>query len=114
LDHLTSEQLSEWQAYNKINPIDTSWRKELQMAQLISLIHNVVNAIYCAEGSQPINTTAKDFMPNWDGENEVPEVKKSSPEEILAIFKGVAKENKKRQEREERLNKVKPKIKPKR
>jgi hypothetical protein len=111
LDQITSAQLSEWEAYDKLDPVGT-WRSDFQMAQLISLIHNVVNSLYCKKGSQPIITSALDFMPDWDGEEKKPIIKKTSSEEIKQIFAGIAKDFEKNEKREKLLKErnLKPKL----
>lgn len=67
LDQLTSVQLSEWEAYDRLDPIG-SWRRDFGTAQLISTITNIANAIYKAEGKEAVVTDVSDFMPVWDKE----------------------------------------------
>ena len=87
MDHLTSIQLSEWEAYDKLDPIGT-WREDFRMAFLSSLISNLAISINGAKGSKM--TSTMDFMPNWSGEEreEVEEV--MSPEQILNTMKIIA------------------------
>jgi hypothetical protein len=108
LDQITSAQLSEWEAYDKLDPVGT-WRSDFQMAQLISLIHNIFNSLYCKKGHHPTITNALDFMPDWDGEGKKPIVKKTSPEEIKQIFTDMAKEFDREEKRKKRIN-IKPKL----
>lgn len=94
LDQLTSRQLSEWEAYDKLDPVG-DWRIEFVGAKLESLISNLVNVLYAKKGHTPTMTTALDFMPDWTGERQV-EQKKQSPEEMKKILMGmVANQNKK-------------------
>ena len=65
LDELTSSQLSEWEAYDKIDPIG-SWRSDFNFANLSSLIVNIINSLYHEEGKTPELVTPIDFMPVWD------------------------------------------------
>jgi hypothetical protein len=67
LGQLTSSQLSEWEAYDRLDPIG-SWRHDFSIAQLSSTITNIVNAIYKEEGKPVVQTNASDFMPIWDKE----------------------------------------------
>lgn len=108
LDQVTSAQLSEWEAYDKLDPIGT-WRSDFQMAQLISVIHNIFNSLYCKKGQRPTTTNALDFMPDWDGEGKQPMIKKTSPEEIKQIFVGIAKDFEREEKRRKRID-VKPKL----
>ncbi len=108
MDQVTSAQLSEWEVYDKLDPIGT-WRSDFQMAQLISLIHNIFNSLYCKKGQKPIITNALDFMPDWDGEGKQPIIKKTSPEEIKQIFVGIAKNFEQEEKRKKQID-VKPKL----
>ena len=96
LEGLTSSQLSEWEAYDRIDPIGT-WRDDFRGAKLESLILNIVNQLYAEKGKKPQVTTALDFMPDFTGER-IDEKKKSSPEDILALFRGIAATQKKKKE----------------
>lgn len=94
LDQLTSVQLSEWEAYDKLDPIGT-WREDYRMAHICSLLANIHNASNTKEGETPLRTAPIDFMPVWDeAERDRIEIisKKQSVEEIksglLAVFKG--------------------------
>jgi hypothetical protein len=69
LAELTSVQLSEWQAYDKLDPIGR-WRDDFHTAQLSSLIINIVNALYHdPKQGKPKDTIPMDFMPMWDNES---------------------------------------------
>lgn len=87
LDKLTSAQISEWQAYDKIDPIG-KWRDDFNTASIESLLINVVNKLYAKKGSTPKVTTAVDFMPNWSGEKEEPKVQ--SLEEMKKTLLSIA------------------------
>jgi hypothetical protein len=67
LSQITSAQLSEWEAYDRLDPIG-SWRQDFNHASLISKITNIANAIYCEKDKKPVVTNAGDFMPIWDKE----------------------------------------------
>ena len=93
MDKLTSYELAEWEAYDKIDPIGT-WRDDFRSAKLESLMINIVNQLYAEKNKKPIVTTALDFMPDFagDGRYEKKEDtnKATTPEEILSLFKGIA------------------------
>lgn len=87
MDSLTSRQLSEWEAYDRIDPIGT-WTDYMKFAQLESLIFNIVSKLYTKKGHTPVTTTPADFMPNWSMEKKEP--KRQTVEEqkkiLLDIF----------------------------
>jgi hypothetical protein len=95
LDQLTSKQISEWEAYDRIDPIG-SWREDFRGAKLESLITNIVQQLYAKKGSTPKVTTPLDFMVDWSGEKQEAEPKKQSMEDMKSILLGIAKaQNKK-------------------
>lgn len=96
LDKLTGYELAEWEAYDRIDPIGT-WRDDFRGAKLESLILNIVNQLYAEKGKKPQVTTALDFMPDWTGD-KTDDKKISTPEDILALFKGIAATQKKKKE----------------
>lgn len=84
LDYLTSAQLSEWEALNRIDPIG-KWREDYQTAKICSLITNLAIQIHAPKNTKL--TTPLSFMPDWDGTREEDAVEKQTPEEMLNIFK---------------------------
>jgi hypothetical protein len=89
LDELTSVQISEWEAYDKIDPIGT-WRDDFRMANLAAIITNIVNCLYSKKGSQPKLTTPLDFMPDWSNDKKEVSIKQS-PEEMKEFLLRFAK-----------------------
>lgn len=89
MDCLTSKQISEWEAYDKIDPIGT-WREDFRLAKIESLITNIVQQLYAKKGSKPKLTTPLDFMVDWTGEGVVQEPKKQSVEEMKATLMSFA------------------------
>lgn len=65
MDSLTSVQLSEWEAYDRIDPIGT-WREDYRMAAIQATLTNIHNVLNTEEGKTPTQTTPSDFMPIWD------------------------------------------------
>ena len=62
MDKLTSSQLSEWEAYDRLDPIG-EWRADFHMAKMVSVITNLFLQIYGEKGKEL--TSANDFMPKW-------------------------------------------------
>ena len=97
LSQITSAQLSEWEAYDRLDPIG-SWRHDFNHAQLISTITNIASAIHHEEGKEPTMTTAGDFMPIWDKEErkklekkrEVEQIKRQSAEDMKSMLMSIA------------------------
>jgi hypothetical protein len=88
LDQLTSRQISEWEAYDRIDPIGT-WREDFRLAKIESLITNIVQQLYAKKGSKPAITSPIDFMVDWTGD-KVAEPKKQSTQEMKDILLGIA------------------------
>jgi hypothetical protein len=81
LDELTSAQLSEWEVYNRIDPIG-EFRGDYRMAYLCSLIQNLVSKLYTKAGKSVKLTTPIDFMLDWSGDLKLQRSKKQSMEEL--------------------------------
>ena len=94
MDQLSAFEISEWEAYDRIDPIGV-WRGEFSLAKIESLIVNIANALYHKEGEKPVVTTPTDFMVKWGDENREPEVKQQSIEEMKQAFLAIASANKK-------------------
>jgi len=88
LDQLTGPQITEWEAYDKIDPIG-KWRDDFRGAKLESLVVNIVQQLYAKKGVKPIITTALDFMPDWLGEKRE-EPKQQSVEEMKQVLLSLA------------------------
>ena len=95
MDQLTSKQLSEWEAYDKLDPIGT-WREDFRLAYLSSLLTNLVISIHGKKGTK--HTTPMEFLLNWDVDAKV-EPKKQSVEEMKQILMGLAKSQNKKETR---------------
>jgi len=98
LDCLTSRQISEWEAYDRIDPIG-SWRDDFRLAKVESLITNIVQQLYAKKGSKPVLTTPLDFMVDWTGDKSY-EPKKQSVEEMKAVMMGIANAQNKKVDRQ--------------
>jgi len=95
LDQLTSSQISEWEAYDRLDPIG-SWREDYRLAYLSALVTNLVISTNTKKGHTPKFTNPIDFMINWDVGGKPKEPKKQSVDELKAILLGIASSQNKR------------------
>lgn len=87
LEELTSSQITEWLAYNELEPIG-EWRGDFRIAILCSVIVNLAGAAWGRKGKHKIATPA-DFMPDWGRRVIEPEVEQSV-EEMKQVVKSIA------------------------
>jgi hypothetical protein len=106
LEQLTSEQISEWQAYDRLDPIGT-WRNEFGLAMIASIITNLTISVHGKKGTKL--TTAEDFLPKW-GEDEEEKIKQQSMEEMKEFMLSFAKQHNSQFKKEKDINKIGPKI----
>jgi len=80
--------LSEWEAYDRLDPIG-SFREDFRTAQLSSIVINTARALY---GKKGVKMTAPiDFMPEWGKEEEqVVTASAQTTEEMRGVFQGIA------------------------
>jgi len=105
LDHLTSAQLSEWEAYDRLDPIGT-WREEYRTAKLCSVIDNNFRWAHGKKGTEM--TKPVDYMPDWDMSDTKTSVKKQSPNEIKEFLLRFAKVHNKQIERQKKVRNTPP------
>jgi len=86
---LTAEQISEWMAYDKLEPIGKK-RDEYGWAQICSTMENIVRNLYRKKGETPKLTTPLDFMPNWGGLIVQEKKKGQSVEEMKQVLLSTA------------------------
>jgi len=110
LDSLTSAQLSEWEAYDKLDPIGT-WRDDYRLAVLDSLLVNIVSRLYAKKGHTPKEVSPTEFMPNWSGEKKI--AKPQTMEEMKSILLSLAKSQNKLMDKKEQMRNTPPKPKTK-
>ena len=67
MEQLTSTQLAEWEAYDKIDPVG-EWREDYRMAYLACTVTNIVKQLYAEKGDKPKLSMPIDLMPIWDRE----------------------------------------------
>ena len=102
MGQLTSRQISEWEAYDRIDPIG-NWREDFRFAKLESLLVNIVNQLYHdPKKGKPKITNPIDFMPDWAGEDKFEEPKKQSVEEMKEVLMSIASSQNKKAKRLER------------
>lgn len=101
MNELTSIQLSEWEAYDRLDPIG-GWRSDFRIASLISIIVNIARSVWGKEGIKM--SVPLDFMPEWDKEIEL-ETKQQTVEEMKQILLSIASRQNKEVERKKRKEK---------
>jgi len=88
---LTSNQISEWEAYDRLDPIGT-FRADYRMASLSATVTNLVLSLYGKKGVK--HTSANEFLPKWDemiNEDEVElKTNKQSANEMRDILMSIA------------------------
>ena len=87
MDELTSAQLSEWEAYDRIDPIGT-FQSSYHAAYIAMLIINTTRAVHGKKGIKM--DSILDHMPFWMKDDLEPEIKKQSTEEMKQILLGIA------------------------
>lgn len=94
MDSLTSVQLSEWEAYDRLDPVG-AWREDFRMAYLSSLITNLTISVHGKKGTK--QTNLMDFLPKWDiGAEQGKEIKVQSVEDMKkALLEIASHQNKK-------------------
>lgn len=73
LEELTSQEISEWIAYDKLEPIDIEYRQDLRFGILNSTIVNFFSSVFAKKGKTPKQWTPEDFMPKFEKKKEVSE-----------------------------------------
>jgi hypothetical protein len=64
LDTITSSQLSEWEVFDRLEPLG-AWREDYRMAYLAMTMVNIARQVY---DKHPRMTTVEDHMPSWNRE----------------------------------------------
>jgi hypothetical protein len=84
---LTSNQISEWEAYDRLDPIGT-WREDFRLAYLSSLITNIALSIHGKKGTKM--QSPMDFMIEWDPAKHEKATKVQTPEQMRDILMALA------------------------
>lgn len=85
MNQLTSKQISEWEAYDRLDPIGT-WRDDFRLAYLSSLVTNIAIRTQGKEGTKL--TVPTDFMLEWGKEKE--EIVQQSMEDMKMTILEIA------------------------
>lgn len=90
MEQLTSEQLSEWEAYDRLEPIGRQ-RDDYRTALLCSVVTNIARSVWHKKGTKPKMTTINDFLLQWGVESQTTNAsKKQSVEEMKSILQAIA------------------------
>lgn len=93
MEKLTSSQLAEWYAFDRLDPIGKA-RDDFRISYLATIVTNLAIAINGKKGTKP--KEVKDFILDWDSGKEKGT---QSPEEMKRIFMDIAAMNKKKEEK---------------
>ncbi len=86
---MNSAQLSEWQVYNRLDPIG-EWRNDFRFADLEALIINTVRMLYAEKGKIIELVKPTDLMLEW-GKEKKAEPKRQNLDAMKEMFKRIAK-----------------------
>jgi hypothetical protein len=92
LENLTSAQVSEWLAYDRIDPIGKD-RDEYGWGMICSVVTNLAKEIYKTKGTTPKFVHPVDFIPKW---GDVGKPKVQTVEEQKSILMAMVKRHNKR------------------
>lgn len=90
LDGLTGEQLTDWEIYDRLEPIG-GFRQDYRFAQLCLLLFNIAQGF--GDGKKKLKATAWDFMP-WGPKAPVVVEEKQSVAEMKDIMLAMASKKK--------------------
>jgi len=93
---LTSSQIAEWEAYDKLDPIG-DFRSDFNAAQIMSLVYNLVVQMYGKKGQTKLSVPL-DFMIMW-GQEEKDE-KAQSIEQMKEVMMAIAQKQNENVDRE--------------
>lgn len=99
LNNLTASQITEWEAFNRIQPIGHR-RLDVYFSHFMTSLHNIALGFSGTKNAKQFKV--EDFVPNWTGIEEEPDV--MSAEQIKQFFAAF---NKKVQEDKERQSTIK-------
>lgn len=86
---MTSAQISEWEAYDRLDPIGT-WRDDFRMASLAALMINITALTHRKKSSdKPRMIEPIEVMPDWAGELQKRVSKIQSTEDMKQILLGL-------------------------
>lgn len=92
-DNLTSKQISEWEAYDRLDPIG-AWKGDFHMAYLAMTMTNLAISVHGKKGTKLCDL--KDFLPNWSGDlSESDKLVVQSADDMKKFLLNFAKEHNK-------------------
>lgn len=97
LDAMTAEQMDEWEAFNRIQPIGGQ-RLDFYFAYLMTSIHNLAISIHAKKGTKHFEL--EDFLPNWAGVEKEQQV--MSNDEMKAFWTAFAEQHNRTAKKKER------------
>jgi hypothetical protein len=99
LEKLTSSQISDWEVYDKMDPIGT-WRDDFRFAKLTALVQNIVFSLYHVKGQpEPKYISVTDEMPDFLGEKQEKDNEEQSVDMMRQLLLGIASAQNKKVER---------------
>lgn len=103
---MTSEQYSEWQAYNRLEPIG-DYRRDLGIALLTSTFYNFAQSF--GSSGKRVRAKPQDFMPWMDeGDKRTKSSDEQSVEEMKTAMLSIAGAGKKEEKKMVRVPKIPP------
>ncbi len=108
LDDMTSEELSEWMAYDRLDPVG-EFRGDIRAGIISSVVANIARQAFGKKGTK--KTQPMDFMPDWDGNIESQRKKPQSVDEMKGTLRQIADIFKKGDKKEEQHQKKERKTK---
>lgn len=92
LDVLSAKQLSEWEAFNRIQPIGQR-RFDIYFSEMMATIHNAV--IGFSGTKNPKWCKPEDFLPNWTGIKEESNIQEMSVQQMKNVLVAFAEQHNK-------------------
>jgi hypothetical protein len=106
LDVLTAEQLFEWEAYNRLQPISRE-RWDFYFAYILMTINNLTIAVHGKKGAKQFKF--EDFYPKWAGDFAKAEPEAMSVQDMKEFWKSFAATHNKQVKRNLKVDSRKPK-----
>jgi hypothetical protein len=86
IDNLSAKQISEWEAFNRIQPIGQR-RLDVYFSFMMTTLHNIVIGFSGSKTAKQFKV--EDFVPNWTGLTEKPDevvMTEEKMKEVLLAF----------------------------
>lgn len=99
LEDLSAEQVTEWEAFNRIQPIGAK-RMDFYFSYLMTAIHNIAVGFSGSKDAKQFKM--EDFVPNWTGIEKEEESDVMSAEEMKDFWKSFADVHNKQVDKEQK------------